>query len=87
MIYNIPLARTFVVIKTFSSPSLNLSSTEILSLTVRSPDKIATACPSFVIFDANQFAVFLVYNVLFYIFKLIYVLNKIIINYACEILT
>lgn len=58
--FHIPLAKTFVVMRTFSSPALNLSSTEILCSTVKSPESIATACPSLVIFSANQLAVFFV---------------------------
>lgn len=58
----IPLDKTFVVIKTFSFPSLNRSRTAILCSTVSSPDNMATAWPSFDICSDNQLAVFLVYN-------------------------
>lgn len=58
----VPLERTLVVIRTFSFPSLNRSSTAILCSTVRSPDNKATACPSLVIFSTSHWAVLRVWE-------------------------
>ena len=52
-----PLAKTLVVISTFSLPSRKRSSTAILWSTVRSPDSSATAWPSRDIFSASHDAV------------------------------
>ena len=59
---SMPLDSTFVVIRIFSSPSRNLSSTLRRSSTVSSPERSATACPSAVIFSTSQLTVFLVWQ-------------------------
>ena len=52
--FDLPLAETLVVMRTFSLLSRNRVMMDALCAMSRSPDSKATACPSLVIFSANQ---------------------------------